>query len=422
MINNIGIILASGEGLRYNSKIPKQYVKLNGIPVVYYSLNEFIKSGLFEKIVVVINHNKYRYLFKDYNVKVVLGGKTRNESIYNAIQYCKKFNPENILFHDAVRPLIKAEDLQSHILFLDKYTATVTAEKITDSLYGGNREDFKLIQTPEAFKFDKLIKCFKKEKPTTAIYQQLNGLFLIKLIYLNHPNYKITYPYDLFMMEHLVKYCLYKKRIPNLKNKNILLLGASGGIGSVVLKELKKYSPKTIYAPTSKELNLNQDFLPYILSCCYEDTNIIINCAGIMERDNNILLTSNYDKIMNINLKTNLSIIDYAKTLKNKPINIITISSSSATKGRQNLTNYSASKVALHSIIESQAEELANRGIYLNCICPEKVLTPLLLKHETKPDLREVLNPKEVADAILSYSDTKSYGQIVHIRKGMNLE
>jgi len=420
MIKTIGVILAGGTGIRFGSSIPKQFAKLNGKPVILYVLEEFKKSNLFDKIIIALPSKKFAYLFKEDEI-LILGGKTRNETIYNCLQIAKKYDPKYILFHDAARPLIKAEDLKQYIDKFQTTSAIITTEKITDSLYPAHviREDYQLVQTPEAFRFDYLMKHFRPEANNyTAIYHHLPASTFIEQIQLNHPNYKITYPYDLFMLEHLVKYCSYEKQIPNLKNKTVLLLGASGGIGSAVYKELKKYNPKKIYIPSHKKLNVEWEFLSYLMSVAYKDVNIIINCCGIISKDNDILLQYNYGRIMKINLKTNLALIDYAKTLKNKPINIITISSSAATKGRPHLTNYSASKVALHSVIESQAEKLAEQEIYLNCICPEKVNTSLLKAHEIYIDKQEILEPEEVAKAILSYCDTKKYGQIIHIRKG----
>jgi 2-C-methyl-D-erythritol 4-phosphate cytidylyltransferase len=417
-MNNIAVILASGEGGRYGSSVPKQFVKLNGKPIIHYVLDEYIKSSLFDKILIVINDLRYSYLFKNYKIKIIKGGATRTQSIYNAIQYAKRFNPINIIFQDSVRPMIKAEDLPVFIDYLKKFDAVSAAEIITDSMYPAVcREDFKLITSPEAFKFKALVECFKTENAQyTSIYPHLSAKYFTKRIFLNHPNYKITYPYDIFTLEQLIKYNQYEKNIPILENKTILVLGASGGIGQAVVKELAEYKCKVI-APSSKELNLSTDF-----SHTLPLADIIINASGIAHKNEEGIL-KHYNNMMNINFRANVIILE--EVLKwnrhNKPVSIILVSSSSATRGRPGFTIYSASKTAVHSLVESRAAELAQHKIYLNCICPEKVNTPFWKKLNTSINKKEALTPDEVVKVILSYCDTTKYGQIIHIKKGMKI-
>ncbi len=73
-----------------------------------------------------------------------------------------------------------------------------------------------------------------------------------------------------------------------------------------------------------------------------------------------------FNDIFAVNVKANEILIEYAKTLQSK-INLVLLSSSSSTKGRENLTNYSAAKSALNSIVESQARILAEQNIFFKC-------------------------------------------------------
>lgn len=411
---NIGVILASGKGERFGSSVPKQFVKLNGKPVFLYSYEEMEKSDLFDKIIIVIPSKKYSYLIPS-KAKWIIGGSTRNDSAYNALIEAKKYNPKNILFHEGARPLIKAEDFRLYFETLKNYPAVTTSTPVTDSLYPVfNRENYKLTTAPEAFNYKFLMTYFNKNRnDLVALYQHLpfNQLGFVTL---NHPNYKITYPYDIFMLEHLIKYNTLKLQKPNLQNKRVILFGATGGIGKEVYKLLNK-EKAIITSYSSQTLNFLIDELSY-----FKNADVIINCSGISYTDKEGILEK-YDDIMTINLKANLEIIEATKKANNRPINIVLISSSSATKGRENLTVYSASKVALHSIIESQAGILAKQGIYLNCICPEKVDTSLSKKLHGKCVKSELLTTQEVANAILSHCDTKNYGQIIHLRKGIKI-
>ena len=84
------------------------------------------------------------------------------------------------------------------------------------------------------------------------------------------------------------------------------------------------------------------------------------------------------------------------------------------------MTNYSAAKAALNSVVESQGETLHKSDIYVNALIPEKINTPLIAKlHKREINPRELLDAHEVIDAVMYYSTTDEYGKLIHIRKGL---
>ena len=87
-MNNCFIILAGGESKRFNSKIPKPYHVYKGKPLILHSIDKAKNYGKFNKIVIVINKRHKAYINKliTKNIKIVIGGKTRAESAYKAIQ------------------------------------------------------------------------------------------------------------------------------------------------------------------------------------------------------------------------------------------------------------------------------------------------------------------------------------------------
>ena len=155
-----------------------------------------------------------------------------------------------------------------------------------------------------------------------------------------------------------------------------------------------------------------------IEDACPFEPDVIVNVAAAYAGDDAGLVET-FDKIFDVNLKANLVLIEYAKKL-NKRVNIVVMSSSSSTRGRENLTNYSAAKAALNSIVESQGKCLADMNIYLNAIIPEKIDTPLIGKlHKTAINKRELLDVDEVIDAVIEYAQVNVGGKLVHIRKGL---
>ncbi len=426
---NIGVILAAGDSKRFGGYMHKQYLKLNGIEVVGYSIKAMKSCDEIDDIILVVDNEEFdsQYISKKYEVKCIRGGDTRNISIFNAIEFIKQnYVCDKVIFHDSVRPLVNSSRFSDIICQLDGYDAVVTADEISDALvnknYGGvKRNDYKLIQSPEGFRFDKIAN-FKFDNDALAIVSQVESS-KIKTIKSNVFNMKITYPEDLFIAEQLMRLNYYSVNHNELffcadVPRRVLLLGGSGGIG-LAIKDFLIENDIVFKSPSHKDLDLKTITVNKIKEYC-EDfiPDAIINAAAVYY-DDNAGLSNTFNDIFAVNVKANEILIEYAKTLQSK-INLVLLSSSSSTKGRENLTNYSAAKSALNSIVESQARILAEQNIFLNAVIPEKVNTPLIEKlHKTKINTRELLEPKDVINAIMYFSVAKEYGRLVHIRKGL---
>ncbi len=426
---NIGVILAAGTSERFKSVVHKQYLKLNGKEVIYYSITEMRSANCFDEVIAVVDTEEYisGYIADKYKITCIPGGDNRNKSIKKALDYIKNnYNADKVLFHDCVRPFIKREIFSECISLLDIKSAVAMTTDITDSLITtdgefANRRDYLLIQTPEAFVFDILYKDFDDTKLDTAIINQIKDRSNIFLYKSNAFNFKITYPQDLFLAEQLIRidFLRTSEIHPHITAQlgKVLLLGGSGGVGQAIVKHLDELKVE-YYAPTRADLDLYQTKPEDFARVCPFEPDIIINVAATYANDDAGLIET-YDKIFNVNLRTNLVLIEYAKSL-NKRVNIVVMGSSSCTRGRENLTNYSAAKAALNSVVESQGHVLFERGIYLNAIIPEKINTPLIAKlHKNKINTRELLDADEVVNAVLTYAVTNQYGKLLHIRKGL---
>ena len=105
--NNLAIILSGGLGRRFNKKKPKQFFKINNLTIIEKSVNKFVESKLFDKIIIV-SHNKFikdtRLLFKNKQINIVKGGKTRQESVFNGLKEAKKKIQNIFLFMTQLDP------------------------------------------------------------------------------------------------------------------------------------------------------------------------------------------------------------------------------------------------------------------------------------------------------------------------------
>ena len=206
---NIGIVLAGGVGNRYGSSIPKQYNDLCGNKVIYYSIMALKNCESIDKVLVACDRLYQTDISKQYNVDVCDGGSTRNITIQNSLDYIKKNfnNVDKLIFIDSARPLCRHEHITDVINALDNYDSVITGQKITDSLGSCNnrnlnREDYYLVQTPEAFTFNMFNQYFDVNSTCTALYQQMPDDSSLYVYFGIKNNMKITYPGDISYIEN----------------------------------------------------------------------------------------------------------------------------------------------------------------------------------------------------------------------------
>ena len=231
---NYGIILASGSGTRMkNINVPKQYYKINGIPVIIYTMNKLLSTNLFDYIYVAINE-QYRDLVNDFisefistsdieKIKIVYGGKERIDTIHNVIKEIKKNNINDndvIVIHDAVRPFVTEEILVNSIDVARKYGACVASVPIADTVLMSengeyvdeipNRRFLYKGQAPDSFNLKTFIelesKLTDKQKEVITGTSQVCTMnnYPIKMIPGDDINFKITTDADLEMAKRLI--------------------------------------------------------------------------------------------------------------------------------------------------------------------------------------------------------------------------
>lgn len=201
-ICNVGVILSGGKGVRAGSELPKQYHSVCGKMIIEYIIDEFKKSKYTDVTIIAADESWFEKL-GHLDCICVKGGLERNDTVQNVIDYVKEKIPlcEKILFHDAARPRITAQYIDECFEILDSYESVITTERITDSLGMKNsepidRNNYYLIQTPEAFQFNVLKQNFNRNSAWTAIIQQLPTHFKVFHNYNLRGNIKITYPED----------------------------------------------------------------------------------------------------------------------------------------------------------------------------------------------------------------------------------
>ncbi len=217
--SNIAIILSGGEGKRFDKKLPKQFFNINGLTILELTLEKFLISNFFSKIIIVCNKKyieKTKKILKDPKVVIIEGGETRQKSVFNGLKECSKSNPSNVIIHDVVRPLFSKKLLENIFLSLKKNDSAVPAINTKDSirlikkdLYQDvSRNNMNLIQTPQGFNFYKIFEAHKSfidsDSSDDSIIFSKNGNN-VTIINGEVVNFKITTKEDLELAKMITK-------------------------------------------------------------------------------------------------------------------------------------------------------------------------------------------------------------------------
>lgn len=218
------IVLAAGKGTRMNSKIQKQFLEVEGKPVIYYSLKCFQESPLIRDIILVAGEESLSYckeeIVKRFGFskvkKVTAGGKERYDSVYAGLCACD--NTDYVLIHDGARPFVTEEILERTCFAVKETGACVVGMPAKDTIKISDRnkmvestparEKVWLVQTPQAFRYSLIkesyesIRCKDMSGITddAMIVEQESGV-KVALVHGSYENLKITTPEDLIIAE-----------------------------------------------------------------------------------------------------------------------------------------------------------------------------------------------------------------------------
>jgi len=161
------LIVAGGSGLRMDAGIPKQYLPINGKPILRHTLEKFSDFDLIQCVIGEGHDALYQQAVDGLNIlDPVIGGRTRQESVYRGLQALKVHSPDYVLIHDAARPCVYPQDIHSIINRLKGNVNATLACPVSESLQCNgkdiNRENLWTIQTPQAFDFNMIVDAHEK--------------------------------------------------------------------------------------------------------------------------------------------------------------------------------------------------------------------------------------------------------------------
>ena len=217
-----GVILAAGDSTRFDAKVNKLFYKVNDKELVLYPVETFLDNNMIDEVLIVSSKsNKLaleKLLTEHQSVSIILGGNSRQESEYCALQYLQDKATENclIVIHDAARSFMSSELLTglvntakehgSAAPYLDnnkfydiENDEIVTNKKIVD------------IQTPQVYKYKELFECYSylSKNNITGMVDTTESMFNFnkyetQVIRGEESNLKITYKSDLEHFEKVI--------------------------------------------------------------------------------------------------------------------------------------------------------------------------------------------------------------------------
>ena len=455
MKRNIAIILAGGVGSRLGMSTPKQFFKVAGKMVVEHTVDVFERNQRIDEMAIVSNpmlisdfenivlRNKWRKV-----KKILKGGKERYDSSLSAIRAYQD-EDVNLIFHDAVRPLVSQRIVNDVIDALKEHRAIDVAIPSADTIIEVDRDDYitaipdrsrlRRGQTPQAFD-RQLIACAYEKALKDPDFKTTDDCGVVRR-YTDEPvyvvrgeesNMKLTYREDTYMLDKLFQ---LKNTEPDgtepdggtFGGKVAVVFGGSYGIGRHVVDMLRERGARVFaYSRSENHIDVAErgDVARALADAHAQAGRIdyVICTAGVLNKEP--LATMDYATIQTA-VQTNymgtvnvaLEAYPYLRQTKGK---LVFFTSSSYTRGRAFYSIYSSTKAAIVNFVQAVAQEWDGDGIKINCINPERTKTPMRQKNfGIEPD-DSLLMPERVAEATLQTLASDCTGQVVDVRRNQN--
>lgn len=460
----VAVVLAGGTGRRVGLPMPKQLVKIAGKPIIEHTLAVFEASPDIDDIVV--------FMHPDYigDIEAIVsragftkvrgvhaGGATRSETTRRAIALLSAGTPAdedpNVLFHDAVRPLVSQRIISDCVRALARHQAVDVAIPSADTVITTRtraeegefitsipqREHLRRGQTPQGFKLSTIRRAYEKARQDKH-FEATDDCSVV-LRYLPHTpvhvvrgeehNMKITHPMDIFIADKLFQLAtqaspehdshdVYRQR---LRGKVFVIFGASYGIGADIA-DLAEEHGATVFRysrTTGTHVEIPGDIEAALAHAHATARRIdyVVNTAGLL-RTGKLTGTSS-DDIAHATAVNYLAPIRIARAahpyLKQTQGQLLFYTSSSYTRGRANYGLYSSAKAATVNLTQSLADEWADDRIRVNCINPERTRTPMRLNAFGEEPEGTLLTSESVAAASIDVLISHLTGQVVDVRR-----
>lgn len=455
MTRNIAVVLAGGVGSRLGLSTPKQFFKVAGKMVIEHTVDTFNRNPHIDEIAIVSNPF---YVADVENIvlrngwqkvkKILKGGKERYDSSLSAIRAYAD-DDVNLIFHDAVRPLVSQRIIDDVCEALESYEAIDVTVPAVDTIIEAEGDHIASIpdrsrlqrgQTPQAFRLHVIAEAYRRalEDPQFKVTDDCGVVVKympevpVHLVRGEESNMKLTYKEDTYLLDKLfqLRGCTLSDQsageasTDQLRGKVAVVFGGSYGIGKDTANLLVEAGARVhsfARSLTGTDVGRREDVAKAIAEVAAKEGRIdyVINTAGVLNKEP--LATMSYDTITKA-VQTNymgtvnvaLEAYPYLKETHGK---LVFFTSSSYTRGRAFYSIYSSTKAAIVNFVQAVAQEWEPAGIAVNCINPERTKTPMRVKNfGVEPD-DTLLKSEVVAQATVRCLLADYTGQVIDVKR-----
>ena len=222
------IVLSAGQGKRMGMPVQKQYIEVQGKPIIYYSLKAFEDSGIIDDVILVVGHGQEDYVYDEIVRKygltkvraIVPGGKERYDSVWHGLKIIQNGALSEaakngyVYIHDGARPFVDEGIIERAYIMVSMYRACVagvpskdTVKIVDENEFAVNTPDRKYVwnvQTPQVFETELITEAYSKMMRKESIQVTDDAMAVememhvpVKLFEGSYRNIKITTPDDL---------------------------------------------------------------------------------------------------------------------------------------------------------------------------------------------------------------------------------
>lgn len=453
---NVAVLLAGGVGARIGLQIPKQLLKIAGRPILEHTLAALDSHPAVDEVVVmmapghldavraVVGSGGY-----DKVSQILEGADTRNATTQRALDAIGE-DECNVLFHDAVRPLVSARIIQECFDALETHRAVDVAIPSADTIIEVTDDDtiaeipprasLRRGQTPQAFKNSAIREAYRRANADPdfvatddcTVVLRYTPDVPITVVAGDERNMKVTEPIDVYLADKLFQLTVKDRPDPHtdeeyrelLSGRTMVVFGGSYGIGADVARMAEAAGARVFSfsrSGTGTHVERRADIAAAAAQVAEEAgaVDYVVNTAGVLPRGE---LTETSEEAVyaatEINYLAPVFIAqEFFPLLRESKGSLLLYTSSSYTRGRGGYSLYSSAKAAVVNLTQALADEWAADGVRVNCVNPERTATPMRTKAFGEEPAGSLLGSEAVARTSLDVLVSSQTGHIIDVRK-----
>ncbi len=454
-LRNVAVLLAGGVGTRVGLDVPKQLIKIAGRPIMEHTLQILDSHEDVDEIVVMMapgHLDAVREIVRSRGFtkvsQILEGGATRNETTLRALDALPA-DECNVLFHEAVRPLVSARIVSECFQALGSYGAVDVAIPSADTIIEVDaantisdippRANLRRGQTPQAFKASVIREAYLRAgndpgfvatDDCSVVLRHLPDV-PIWVVAGEDRNMKVTEPIDVYIADKLFQLTSTRHSGPQpegslaaVAGKTLLVFGGSYGIGADIAELAREHGANVATysrSTTSTHVQRRADIAKAAAETRerFGSVDMVVNTAGVLPRgrleeasEETIYTATEINYIAPILIAQEL--LPYLRESRGS---LLLFTSSSYTRGRSGYSLYSSAKAATVNLTQALAEEWALDQVRVNCINPERTGTPMRTHAFGAEPEDSLLSSRDVARSSLLTLVGPGTGHVVDLRR-----